>query len=54
MEMYLQKVIAINFFVVDVLKVTHENNRIRIRIHYSEVWILGSGHTKISSIRNTA
>ncbi len=32
-------------FFVDILKVTEENSRIRIRtrIHYSEVWIRGSG-----------
>ncbi len=45
MSMYLLKVISKIF--VDVLKVTDENSRIRIRvriqIHKSEVWIRGSG-----------
>jgi hypothetical protein len=34
-----QKIIERKFFVVEVLKVTDENSRIWIRIHYSEVWI---------------
>jgi hypothetical protein len=48
----LQKVISKknrkNYFFVVVLMVTDENNRIRIRIRWSEV------HTKMSRIRNTA
>ncbi len=50
MQMHLQKVISKkNFkkkqFFVDVLKVTDENSRIRIRIHETDVWIRGSGST---------
>jgi hypothetical protein len=48
--MYLQKIISKktflkNKFFIDKLKVTNENSRIRIRIriHYSEIWIHGSG-----------
>jgi hypothetical protein len=42
--MCLQKVVRKKTF-VDVLKVTDVNSRIRIciRIHFSEVWIRGSG-----------
>jgi hypothetical protein len=48
MKMCLQKVISKEtfcflFIFVDVLKVTDENNTIRIRIHKSEVWICESG-----------
>ncbi len=47
--MYLQKVISTKKCFVDVLMIISENSRIRIRIrirtriHYSEVWIRGSG-----------
>jgi hypothetical protein len=47
--MYLQKVISKKYFFVDILKVTDENSRIRIRIriHKSEVWIRGSGSVPV-------
>jgi hypothetical protein len=47
--MYLKKVKSRKIFVLklDVFKVNDENRRIRIRIriHYSEAWIRGSGST---------
>ncbi len=55
MLMYLQKVLSKNLeFFFDVLKVTDEKSRIRIRIriHWSEVWISGSGDP-YHWIRNT-
>jgi hypothetical protein len=53
--MYLQKVISKKNF-VDVLKVTDENSRvrIRIRIHQSEVWIRGSGSGSIPKFNGSA
>jgi hypothetical protein len=48
--MYLQKEVrrktfCLNLFFVGIFKVNDENSRIRIRIHYSETWIRGSGST---------
>jgi hypothetical protein len=47
---YLQKVLSKKmfkqkWFFVGILKVNDEKSRIRIRIHYSESWIRGSGST---------